>query len=251
MSDIDFYGVVVDQDNQPVSGAVVNFNAKSGYLAEGSGHQKVTTNGQGLFVISDVIGTGLSVDKIIKNGYEVRISQWDFDNYLRFDDSVLWSNYTEDNPFVFKAWKVADKGYPKTSQSEAVFGFKPGTMYSMDYSTSNKKKVKKEGALDLDLQVLFNRDDASWNLSLVVPDGGLLESTDLYMNMAPTSGYISTVNFTGTSDDRAIIKKYYIHSRGKLYGRLDFEIIPYYRKKSAIVTTYVMNLDGGRNLEVK
>lgn len=249
--DIEFYGLLIDQNGDPAEGAIVDYSASSGYLTEGSGRGKVTTDKNGRFIIRDVVGTALVIYEIDSPAYKAKLEQMDFDNYPRFEDSVLWSKYTEDNPYVFKVWKVAKSGYPKTSYAKAVFGFKPGKVYSMDFSTSNKKKVKKKGALDLDMQVLFSRDDSNWSLSLVVPDGGLIESMDLYMNMAPESGYISTVNLTGVSDDRAIIKKYYIYSRGKLYGRLDFEIIPYYRKKSAIVTTYVMNLEGGRNLEVK
>ncbi|MCP3883608.1 MAG: hypothetical protein GY701_35180, partial [Sulfitobacter sp.] len=172
---------VVDQYGNPVSGAMVHFVAISGHLAQGSGHQKVTTDNKGVFEIDDVVGTGLSVDKIIKEGYEVSVQQRNFDNFLRFEDSVLWSDYTKDNPFVFKAWKVATSGYPKTSQSDGVYTFESGKVYSLDLTNSNKRKVVKKGSFDLDLQVQFNRNDSNWDLKLSVPDGGLLESDEPYM----------------------------------------------------------------------
>lgn len=77
------------------------------------------------------------------------------------------------------------------------------------------------------MQVLFNRDESgSWSLRLSIPDGGLIETENLYMNLAPVSGYQQSFAYGGTDKDHMIPKKFYIHSRGKLYGRLNVEIRP-------------------------
>lgn len=258
--DIKFHGSVVDQQGNPVADATVHFVAISGHLAKGSGHQQVRSDERGVFRIDGVVGTGLSVDRIIKSGYEVRISQSDFDNFPRFDDSVLWSNYTKDNPYVFKAWKVAESGYPKVSKAQGRYGFKPGTTYSLDFTATHKSRVIKEGELDLDLQVLFEKDtDERWTLAIKVPNGGLLETEDTYMNLAPEMGYRQELTFSGTLQEyeknrqsvRAT-RKYYIHSRGRLYGSLEIGIRPYSKPSgSGLKINHVMNLDGGRNLEAK
>ncbi|MCP3928711.1 MAG: hypothetical protein GY705_06375, partial [Bacteroidetes bacterium] len=159
-----------------------------------------------------------------KSGYQFKSIRQILYNYMRFEDSVLWSDYTKDNPFVFKAWKVAKSGYANVSETSGNYGFKSGTTYSLDLKKSNKYHVKKKGALDLDLQVLFNRNESAWDLLLKVPDGGLIEidrgTENHYMNLAPEQGYQKSLSYTGTAEDYVIEKDFFIHSRGRLYGRL-------------------------------
>ncbi|MCP3894310.1 MAG: hypothetical protein GY706_06740, partial [Bacteroides sp.] len=155
-------------------------------------------------------------------------------------------------PFVFKAWKVADKGYPKTSKAKTTYGFKLNQVYSMDFASSNRRKVKKLGEYDLDMRVIFNRDESgTWELRLSVPSGGLIETEDLYANLAPDNGYQQSLSYYGSDKDRMIPKKFYFYSRGKYYGRLNVEIRPVMKGGAGLGIEHVMNLDGGRNLEVK
>ncbi len=252
LRDIEFYGRIEDQNGNPVAGALIEFYAAGGYLTEGTGYNRVKTDTDGIFHIIDAKGDGLSIEKITKPGYEIKISQRNFDNYDRFDDSVLWKEYiSRENPYVFKAWKVGDKGYPITSEARGNYGFKPGKIYSLDLTKSHASRVGKIGEFPLDLQVLFNKDESGhWELTLTVPDGGLLESDEIYMNFAPASGYVATVRFQGNEKHIDIHKNYYIHSRGKLYGRLKLTVKPHTHVGSGLIIEHVMNLDGGRNLEV-
>jgi len=212
----------------------------------------VTTDDRGIFQIDEVDGTGLSIDKISKEGYEIRVQQKNFDNYPRFEDSVLWENYTDGNPYIFKAWKVVERGYPETSSAKSTYGFKLNQIYSMDFTSSDKRKVKKEGELNLDMRVVFNRNESGdWELNLSVPAGGLIETSDQYMNLAPVNGYQPSLVYNGTERDHMIPKKFYILSRGKLYGRLNVEIRPVMKIGAGLGIEHVMNLEGGRNLEVK
>ena len=253
INDLTFYGLVVDQNGNPVPGATVEYYAFSDYLSEGSGYNRATTDKKGIFEITGVKGSGLSIDKVTRSGYEIRVSQRNFESYNRFGDSVLWSDHSDiSKPFIFTGWKVSEQGYPRTSKAKGNYGFKPGKIYSLDFTKSNASRVGRTGMFPLDLQVLFNKDESSyWELILTVPDGGLLETDEEYMNLAPASGYVSSVSFQGNEKHIDIYKNYYIHSRGKLYGRLKLTVKPHTNVGSGLIIDHVMNLDGGRNLEVK
>jgi len=251
VKDIYLYGKIIDQYGNPVSGVVVKYKAQSQYLAAGTGFGETTTDEEGRFNTRGSEGVGLSIRKFIKPGYQFSGIQ-DFDNFQRFEHSVLWKDFTKDKPYIFKAWKV-DR-YPEVNTGGTTFGFDLGELYSMDFTASSVKRVKHKEKLDLDLQVLFDRDDTGWRVKLLVPDGGLIETDDLFMNLAPEEGYRQEVSYSGPKEKYVSVKKkYYIHSRSKFYGRLSADIRPYHRDKemSAIRFHYVMNLENGRELTVK
>lgn len=248
---INFYGKVVDQDGQAVPGVKVNFLADSTFLASGTGPGETFTDRQGEFRISDVRGAGLSIKSFSKLHYQFP-EQIYFDNDKRFEDSVLWKDFTKENPYIFKAWKV--ERYPKvnTNVNGTTFSFNLNTIYSMDFTKSSPKKVKHKGSLDLDLQVIINHNNSSWEAKLLVPNGGLIETNDSYLNLAPETGYVKELSYSGVDKKKDWVKKkYYIYSRGKYYGSLIAEIRPLYRDISAIRFYYTINLEGGRNLVVK
>ncbi len=249
--DIKFYGKIVDQNGDPVSDVTVEHVGLNAIYASGSGTRRAFTDENGLFIV-DASGTAFVVEKFTKPGYEFPPRQRFVNERGQNKAELLWSDYTEDNPYVFKAWKVVKSGYPNVSEAKTNYGFKLGKTYSMDFTSLNKRKIRKEGKLDLDMQVLFNRDDAgNWSLKLSVPDGGLIETKDQYLNMAPESGYQQVIEYSGTKKDYVLEKNYYIHSRGRLYGRLNTEIQPFMKNGSALYIKHVLNLEGGRNLEVK
>lgn len=261
IQDITFYGKVIDQHGDPVSGAIVTYIGQGEVFARGSGTQYTETDDNGIFITMDMQGAAFVVERIEKEGYQSTPRERFLNNYGHPRKGLLWEKYsTIENPFVFKAWKVAESGYPNVRKSQGRYGFKPGTTYSLDFTAKHKSVVKKEGRLDLDLQVTFKKDtDESWTLVLKVPNGGLLETEDLYMNLAPETGYHQELAFSGTLQEykknRQLIramKKYYIHSRGQLYGSLEIGIRPYSKPSgSALKIKHIMSLDGGRNLESK
>lgn len=259
LDEITFYGQVVDQHGIPVSNALVHYNATSGYLTSSTGHQRIYTDDKGIFIIDGANGAALHIVEISRDGYEVKLGQSIFDNYKRFPDSVLWADYSNrSKPYVYRAWKVSEKGYPNVATANGSYGFEPGQVYSLDFTANHKARVKKKGALNLDLEVLFEKDGAdNWSLSLKVPDGGLVEAEGRYPNIAPEVGYRQTLSFSGTyqefeeSGRSPKVARYFIYSRGK-YGRIDIEISPYAKPfGSGMGIKHVLNLDGGRNLEVR
>ena len=249
IKDIHFYGKIIDQYGEPVPGVLVKYKAISRYLAVGTGFGETTSDGEGRFNTKGAEGAGLSIREFIKEGYQFP-GILEFDNFQLFEDSVLWKDFTKDKPYVVKAWKV-DR-YAKLNVGDEIFLFDLGTLYSMDFTAPSVKQVKRKGEHNLDLHVLIDRDDLAWNVTLSVPNGGLIETDETYMNIAPENGYQKTITYSGAKEkNNELDKKYYLRSRGNMYGSLVVSIIPYYRYSSAIDVQYVMNLENGRNLVVK
>lgn len=256
VQEINFYGKVIDQFGNPVNDATVIYSANSGYLAEGSGRNKIITNSSGSFEIIDVKGISLSIQKIEKEGYEFkRLESSSFYSYKRFTDSLLWNEYTQDNPFVLKAWKVDH--FPKIKKSKLgpipLYGFIPdGREYTLNFLLP-QNKIKNEGIVEGDITVTFQRTDEQFTLILRGIDGGLQESSEIYMNFAPEFGYENEIQYTfNKSKSNRLVKKFYFVSReNKFYGRIEMTILPYFRNKSVIEIFYVVNMENGRDLAIK
>lgn len=248
---INFYGRVIDQYGEPVVGVEITHVGHNAVYAAGSGHMRTLTDENGFFSTDGASGSALTIESLSKPGYEFTGRQHFSGHRSDREDDQVWRDYSKENPFIFKAWKVNNGVFPKISKARATYGFKLGKIYSMDLMTSDKRRVKKEGTLDLDLQVLFERDESAWRLVLAVPEGGLIETEDTFLNLAPESGYQKTLDYSGSNKDHMVPRKFYIHSRDKYFGRLLVEIRPYMRKGSGLGIDHVMNLDAGRNLEVE
>lgn len=255
VEEIRFYGKVVDQYGSPVNGALVEYEAGSAYLAEGTGVSRSHTGSDGIFVTTDAKGKSLSIRSISKPGYEFKFDETkerNFENYKRFDDSVLWEDYTEKSPYIFRLWKV--EGYQKTKVgSERLFLFVPdGSDYTFDFSAP-KKGIFKKGDHDGDLKVVFNRTEESWDLVITAYEGGLQEAEGVYLNLAPEESYQEIIEYNFLrSESEKLNRMYFIKIRnGEMYGKVRMRIDAYRRDKAAVYLSYVLNLEKGRNLAVK
>ena len=253
VKDIYFYGKIIDQYGEPVPGVLVKYKARSEYLAAGTGFGETTTDAEGRFNTKGAEGTGLSIREFIKPGYQFPGIQA-FDNYQRFEDSVLWKNFSEDKPYVFKVWKI--ERYPEVIRSEKnLYLLTPdGRQSTFDLLAKGKQRFKK-GVQAGDFTVSFSRADDKWSVRVEALNGGILETNDIYQNLAPESGYQKFVEykFPINHSDTAE-KKYNIQMRdGKYYGQMTIEFRAYdYRQgKAAIFLSYVVNLENGRDLAVK
>ena len=155
------------------------------------------------------------------------------------------------NPYIVNAWKV--ESYPDTKKGKPFLGFIPdGRDYTIDFLSQNK--TKNEGVTEGDLRIRFKRDEENWELEITAANGGLQETEDEYLNLAPENGYINPFILSGKKDRRRPqLKNVYFFSRsGQLYGRIKMEVRPFHnRKESAFEFNYVINLEQGRNSSVK
>lgn len=251
ISNILLYGKVVDQDGLPVSSALVQFEAASGYLSEGTGLSSVRTNENGTFNTEGSRGRVLLVRDIIKQGYSFSPPSnqaLDFENFKRFGDSLLWSNYSSDNPYVFTVWRIDEKANVKRDKLSGLTFDPDGSVYTLNFM-AGRKGIKKKGVYDGDINISFFREGELWRATFSSINGGFVESSNQYMNMAPSSGYVKEIVYSGSSEQYELKRKLYFQSRsGGLYGKLDFRIIPKYRDRAGIHLEYVVNLDGKRSL---
>jgi hypothetical protein len=259
---IQFVGRIIDQNGLPVQGASVEMAGGSNYLASGSGAFHVSTDQDGFFTVEKAKGSSLALGSAKKAGYDIHVKVADeyphFYNFKESDEALLWADYTREHPYVIKAYKVEKYAQVKSENSRYLSFVPNGTLYSVDFSGGDR--VKWEGVRDGDIRVSFTRDDKEWKVKIEGINGGVLEAADEYMNMAPDSGYKSSLNYFGNSlnkfnKSRSIeLNKslYFMSNNGKRYGALNLKIIPYFNEEEAgIYTSYVINLEGGRELAVK
>ena len=267
MFNIDFYGQVKDQYNKPVADAVVNYAGGRGLVVSGSGNGSVVSDTQGRFHIA-ANGGSLKIYNIKCEGCEIvhhvdgsaETYPWSF--YSRKDVSthepndLMLEDYSEEKPYIFKAWK-AEK-YAKVLKSDIRMPFfELNQVYTLDLlHDENPKTIKYKGETDGDIRVVVTANEKQWKFQLTAVDGGLLETTDEYMNSAPETGYQEFLEYSGTKEDSRgnnLYKKFYFKSHnGKAYGAMRIRLYPYTSdKESAFEMTYAINLEGGRELAVK
>lgn len=252
---VQFYGKVIDQYGNPVPDMKVSYDAGNAPFTRGSGPGFVMTESDGSFVIANVKANILDIRALEKENYEVRA--WvTFRGYNQGggDGVGSWADYRKEKPYVFKAWK-AEKYAKVTVGEEGVWRFERNQTYTLDLH-GEKGNRKFQGLQPGDLRVLFSADDEGWKVKIAAVDGGLQETGDEYMNLAPELGYLPELEYSGKKTNYdSLRKQYYLQSRnGQSYGALKVEILPYYSssvKDSAIVMSYVINLEGGRELAVR
>jgi hypothetical protein len=249
---VNFSGMVVDQNNQPVVGASVKMFVRHSEYSTSKGTTstfpkfEVLTDSQGHFSLTEESGDVLSLESITEDGYTLA---------PKTPHSFGPSSGNFENPVIFKMWKMGDKE-PLVSGSH-VFVIASAKTYTLNLMTGKKIEGEAEG----DLQVSITRpsgvkqtDKYHWSFSIAAIGGGLLESSDEFMYLAPESGYESKIEMQLNPDDSAwtqfVKKQFFLRSRnGQIYGRVQMEIDALYNDHSAIQIDYSVNPNGSRNLQ--
>ncbi len=255
---IQFYGRVVDQDGNPVSGAHIALSVRHWTVVApsafgGDGHSErfeKTTDTSGSFRLEDATGDILTVEDIQKEGYKLS------GKILKFLDYSKGATGDPNNPIIYKMWK---KG-PKESLVEGskLFGIIPdGRVYTLDLVRG--KKVEGEADGDLRVSILRpngvnSRDRYQWSFIIEGVGGGLLTTDDEFMYLAPESGYKPRFQMelvpSNVTWAPLVKNQFFIRSRnGQVYGHMQVEVNAIYKDHSAIEIGYVVNPNGSRNLE--
>jgi len=252
-SSISFYGKVIDQNSNPISGVEIIATVRQWYVKSevlDAGAHFITikkeTDAEGRFEINGETGDGFGVG-ITKDGYLVSPKA------SRGFGPIAGSS---ENPVVFKMWKKGESA--KLVSYRKLLGFQPdGRVYTIDLL--NGKKIE-NGDVQGDLRVKFQRPPIepnkvySWTLEISAIGGGLVETTDETPYLAPENGYQSQIllqtNSVSPSAMPNIIKDYYITTRNSQnYGIIHLEIYSDYRGQSAILIDSKINPNGSRNLQ--
>jgi uncharacterized repeat protein (TIGR03803 family) len=270
---INFYGKVVDENNQPVKGANAHLEWDAGitnrnptpFTDTGKISADITTDEAGLFSLKNAVGTKLEVS-VGKDGYytssqnrnaeHFKYSNVNYESRLGIEDSFKPDS---NHPVVYYLHKKHE-GAELLGQS-----FPPGmgqiwqlhhdgTPVELDL-LNGSKNPNGSGQLKLELwRDLSDRkaNKYDWKLQLSVLNGGLIPTEEEFAFQAPDSGYQSSIvinmpktNQTWLSD---LHTKYFIHLPDGKYGLIEFHLISY----NGVFTVHSsINPTGSRNLESK
>jgi len=257
------YGKVLDQQDLPVSGAKVTLVVGGGGpYAPGSGLMTLKTDAEGIFTV-DASGHELLIlsvehPQLTRVLYRSRGGSIESgaENLVASDSDgkeYSWRTYnTRGNPFVMHAWRVekfekvkADSGY-----LEPVPGGKTYEHAGIVASCEREPK---------DPQKHWREQKGSWSITLRAIEGGIQESNDIYLNVAPEAGYQPQITVSMQRDDSGyrpnIIparRYYYTANKGKLYGAVSAIFEPYMEADVCTIGVHMKyNQNGSRNIAIK
>jgi len=260
IEDITFFGKVVDQSGNPLSGAKVHYNAAGKFYGSGSGFGYVFSDQTGNFTI-EVHGSSLTIRNIeytdamyvgiVEEGagnskmYAKGNLFWSYQRYENISN-LNWSEYSADNPFVFDVW-VVDRKVSEANDKHIRWGKRAiriahdGRPYTLNFLTNDSKLQITEGVSDNgNIVISCERDSMeersernTWKVTLQAVNGGVQSTGDRYLNMAPESGYLPVMEVARTLDQpdyRPTLhdQRYYFQSNnGDHYGTLFIDYRPF------------------------
>ena len=250
------YGKVIDQNGQPVAGVdvtggvmIFDWNTPDGERPE---KYKTQTDTNGLFEFTGLRGSDWFVN-VAMEGYEM--------NYR-----VGWSgprggpHGTQSSPTnraVLTMWKL--RGAEPMVHTEIQAGLAcDGIPRSFNLLTGQKLPSGGDlvatlirNPVDIDRRKHFD-----WNLTLSVPEGGLIERNGGYANEAPEKGYQQTITIGMPANTNnwtpSIRRDFFFKSReGQDYGIMTIDLMANYEPPPTHfeIGAYV-NPAGSRNLEI-
>ncbi len=251
---IDFYGIVLDQHDQPVSAAQVVFSIVSAFDFVNPKQQTGTVSGpDGRFSIGDKQGASIYV----------KVSHPD---YL-FSPSAQQSSSFYQNPNAVKKEQLPTKDHPavfrliKKGATEPLLRIKQVLRNVPKSGQAMRVGLTGQNASDLAIQVwtsprpagAANNAPFDWKMRIEVPGGGLVAYEDAYQFEAPEDGYMPSVEFAmpvggieGKWRDR-LEETFFVKLANGSYARMRFEMIAG-GNHFAVVESYY-NPSGSRNLE--
>ncbi len=261
---INFYGVIVDQQDIPVEGAKVqikisaydpSFSAQ--LTSEGMKTLEtvieVESDKNGMFSIRNEYGRTLRVLSISKSGYEALKSFRSGYSYGKSIGDKHQAN--ESDPVRFKLWKASEPAELIKIDMEIDISESSGPVY-LDLKSGDTFSVQ-NGSSDLELRMNFIEKQQSnrygWGIVIKVLDGGIALS-DGFLFEAPEDGYLSSIDFLFEPESKQwtqrINKRMFVRSReGKLYAGLVFTFYAYHTGNGKAMLKGFFNPNGSRNLQ--
>lgn len=250
---IAFYGKVVDENDQPVSGVAVTFGVTD-LSPEGYSTHGTESGADGLFFLQGVNGKHLSI-KLYKSGYYVsRHNPAGYfyagrnDNFVAIPSQPVVFHLrqhgqaepliTMDFPGFARIAQLPRKGIP------VAFDLINGTT-----NTLGGGHVQFEFTGDP-----ISRETKRFNWQLrIIASGGLLETQEEFPFLAPENGYQSEIEiaYPVTLEDSwqtTIERKYFIRLADGRFGRIEFRLLA---RNGVFTMQSYLNPTGSRNLEYR
>ena len=245
---INFYGRVVDENEQPVSGASV-VAQWSDLSKKGATNETCLTDGQGFFSITGKTGRGITI-RVSKDGYYTPKRQ-----QISFDYAAFWeADYHVPDPNNPVLFHIRKKNQGEALRNGEVRPTMPADGTPVRFDLLNGGKPSPDGQLEI--AAITNTEKYpprifNWRATILVPGGGLIEHNAEFPFEAPEDGYQPSVGFdmpTNAPDWKPLIEKSYFIEFGSppRYGRIQVQINGGSQKASV---RYWVNPSGSRNLE--
>lgn len=247
-----YYGKVIDESNQPISGVKVSFNTSSvneSLTKEQYDTGTVTTDERGIFKIDGVRGVGMVFQLSHPNYYLYPGNIMDYD--IRDYPKKGALPNTEENALVFR---MHSKGHPVSLVHRAdginVPLDRTPTALVLRGSDYNQKIGQLVVEASGNPPQRYDQQPFDWDAKITVPDGGLIEYTNQFDFVAPDSGYQSSIEFAfpketvGWTD--TVSKNYFVKLPSG-YARLNIYIGA--KRPLFFSVEYDYNPDGSSNLE--
>jgi hypothetical protein len=258
--DIEFFGQLLDQDDQPVPDARVTFSIHHNVgFSAGTKNGETKADEKGFFHISGYKGKSLSIIPE-KKGYFLAAT-----NASAFY-SRLWPDAQRHipdpmHPTIIRMWKSS--GAQELLEINKLLRF-PGDSRVILIDLIEGREVTNGGDLKIgvtrDQGIISERQPGDWGISLEAVEGGIIEPTaDQYVMtfLAPEDNYVPTLWQTMAKDNKPwhedIKKLIFLKSRGgKVHAKLhlDFAINLDPKGTMSLVIFGYINPHASRNWEI-
>ena len=264
--DIRFYGRLLDQFDQPIRGADVELgltcfspNLLKEWFTEGK-RLLVKTDERGAFSVTEQRGRSLSVDRIVKEGYEF---PWEQNRMFYYSGQEKKRILVPDEkaPVVFRGRKKGATTFLIRGLDLAMGCHVKDKSKTMGYdfiqggridNPANPSDSDRDLVCDLEVTATFDAKSSTWKLTLRPGQagGGILASEELLYE-APEAGYAAEYVFVAEGDKRLPRAKYlYLRSREPaIYTRVDIAAVVVAPDFVRLRFNSVTNPYGDRNLE--
>lgn len=244
---IDFYGIVMDENTNPVAGANVTFKLAETPSEDGNRTANTKSDAEGLFSLHGEHGPSLEI-WVSKEGYYAS-------HKGRMGVSYLHGDFSPDpqNPVIFYLRKKGvGENLIEVKQNYRVA--RDGTPLGIDLTTG---KSTTGGSGDLVVECWTDDQGKpsgakyAWHCVVTIPGGGLVLSDEEFPFLAPESGYALTNQISMPADrpdwtSDVDLKFFYRLADGR-YGRMTFSMIA--GGQHFCMIDSVLNPSGSRNLE--
>jgi len=246
---IEFYGKVVDENSNAVSGVNIHFRWIEAPAEGGEKTADTQSGSDGLFSLHGKIGRSLTV-WFGKEGYYASHG-----GQMGFLYALGLGIHSPDpqNPVIFKLRKKGQGAELTTSDngirpSVAVRVPKNNTPVRVDFF---QRKASATGQVEISQNKPPWKEATEWSLRLSIPDGGFVKNQDEFQFEAPETKYEPTVEYQFTKGETnwttQVSKQFYIaFGQPRKYGWLRIESN---LAQETIFLTYAINPTGSRNLE--
>lgn len=231
---IEFFGKVVDENNQPVEGATVDYqwsgNAEK-YGGDGVEKRSLESDARGLFYIHGIEGKGMSI-YVKKRGYKVRGYPQGSYEYAGFWEP-RFIEPDRNKPIIFRLVKRPE-GEPTFHIGFRSIPKPPNWMTKIDFLA---QPAETNGEGDVALQILrpWNpgyRTPFDWQLKIEARGGTeVMLSKDEFMLHAPEQGYEDTIikDYSQMRGSGVETVRFYVRNKARrFYAAVSVEITPYY-----------------------